>query len=305
MSLGLADGPAYDGGRGSAVSADGNTVYGAMFFVPGGERPFRYTDEAGYTVFNEEEIIGLGARVRDVSLDQRVFIGRVFTGGFGGPFDTAYRWTQERGFEHLLDVVSSPGLTGDQAFGISADGNIIVGAIAIQNEPQPEDMIAAIWDETRGWRRIEQILIDSGIDMTGWSLFTAADISDDGRIVVGTGINPDGHGEAWLVDLSNPTLLQGDYNADQVVEQTDLDLVLLHWGADASLPPDGWIRNLPSGLVDQAELDSVLLNWGMTQPQATALAIPEPASMRVLIIVIGVLLGCRRMRFRFKKPTIS
>jgi hypothetical protein len=56
--------------------------------------------------------------------------------------------------------------------------------------------------------------------------------------------------------------LSGDYNGNGVVEQADLDLVLLHWGADGTTPPVGWIQGLPSGAIDQQELDAVLLNWG-------------------------------------------
>lgn len=42
----------------------------------------------------------------------------------------------------------------------------------------------------------------SGINMSGWQLREAADISEDGRVIVGYGYNgAAGRDEAWRVDL--------------------------------------------------------------------------------------------------------
>ena len=37
----------------------------------------------------------------------------------------------------------------------------------------------------------------------GWTLLEASGVSADGRTIVGTGINPDGNREAWMVTLDN------------------------------------------------------------------------------------------------------
>jgi glucose/arabinose dehydrogenase len=75
------------------------------------------------------------------------------------------------------------------------------------------------------------------------------------------------------------TGLVGDYNGNGFVEQADLDLVLLNWGADASVPPSGWVHDLPTETVSQRELDRVLLNWGAVNPGAVGVAaVPEPCS---------------------------
>jgi hypothetical protein len=72
--------------------------------------------------------------------------------------------------------------------------------------------------------------------------------------------------DAWsvLVAGSRGISPPGDYNADGLVSQRDLDLVLAHWGAEAASVPSTWRQALPSGLVDQEELDAVLANWGRT-----------------------------------------
>jgi hypothetical protein len=215
----------------------------------------------------------------------------MFVGSTGFVGRAAYRWAEGIGFEFLSEIVSSPGVTGDVAYRISGDGQIIIGS-ATADASGEIGFVSSIWGEVHGWRRTDQLLIDIGIDLSGWDEVVASDISDDGRLIVGIGRNPDGRFEAWLADLSNPTLLPGDYDSNHVVEQGDLDLVLLHWGAESTLfdPPEGWIRNPPSGIVDQAELDSVLLNWGNTQLQAAhSAAVPEPASVLLLLSSVATL----------------
>jgi hypothetical protein len=56
--------------------------------------------------------------------------------------------------------------------------------------------------------------------------------------------------------------IRGDYDRNGVIDQGDLDLVLLHWGTDASTPLTGWRNDFPFGQVDQDDLDAVILNWG-------------------------------------------
>ncbi|MGR8929190.1 MAG: hypothetical protein ACU836_01030 [Gammaproteobacteria bacterium] len=43
---------------------------------------------------------------------------------------------------------------------------------------------------------------NSGIDLSQWTINYVADMSADGAVVVGYGINPDGNTEAWLADLN-------------------------------------------------------------------------------------------------------
>ena len=81
---------------------------------------------------------------------------------------------------------------------ISADGSIIVAAW--------EDVVdrAVIYEPVGGLQDmlalITSILVSAelGDQVAGWQLTEARDISDDGRVVVGTGINPAGQTEAWV-----------------------------------------------------------------------------------------------------------
>ena len=43
-----------------------------------------------------------------------------------------------------------------------------------------------------------------GLDLTGWELFEARDISGDGLTIVGFGRNPSGDNEAWIAIIPEP-----------------------------------------------------------------------------------------------------
>ncbi|MEM7577453.1 MAG: LEPR-XLL domain-containing protein [Planctomycetota bacterium] len=61
-----------------------------------------------------------------------------------------------------------------------------------------------------------------------------------------------------------PPVLAGDFDGDGVVDQSDLNLVLNHWGRNVETLglPDRWVQNDPGTLIDQAELNAVLNHWG-------------------------------------------
>jgi hypothetical protein len=81
---------------------------------------------------------------------------------------------------------------------ISADGSIIVGP------PAGFTATAFIWDQVHGIRKLHEFLTNElGLDLTGWTLYSAAAISDDGRKIVGNGTNPLGQTEAWLAVIGD------------------------------------------------------------------------------------------------------
>jgi hypothetical protein len=47
-------------------------------------------------------------------------------------------------------------------------------------------------------------LVSDGLNLSGWTLETAAAITPDGQTIVGTGIGPQNLGEAWIVTIPEP-----------------------------------------------------------------------------------------------------
>jgi probable HAF family extracellular repeat protein len=86
------------------------------------------------------------------------------------------------------------------AFAVSNDGSVVVGSSTTVSTDA-----AFIWTSSRGMRNLRDVLIsDYGLDMTGWTLTVAADISADGRTLVGYGTDPAGNTEAWIATIPEP-----------------------------------------------------------------------------------------------------
>ena len=93
----------------------------------------------------------------------------------------------------------SGGSFGSQAYDVSADGLTVVGAGSSASGKE-----AFIWDAANGMQSIYDILVNGGLDMTGWTLTGASGISDDGLTIAGSGSNPDGYKEAWVATIPEP-----------------------------------------------------------------------------------------------------
>jgi hypothetical protein len=68
--------------------------------------------------------------------------------------------------------------------GISADGSLVLGVIL---GAEPGVGTPFLWDETRGVRRLPDILSDAEVDTRGWTFNGASKLSKDGRVVIGEG----------------------------------------------------------------------------------------------------------------------
>jgi probable HAF family extracellular repeat protein len=106
----------------------------------------------------------------------------------------AFRWTATTGMVGLGDLPG--GFSYSRANATSSDGSVVVGmSFSETNET------AFRWTETGGMESVLDLLVKSGVDMTGWRLTNASSISADGQVIVGYGINPSGYGEGWVADF--------------------------------------------------------------------------------------------------------
>ncbi len=187
------------GSRAADVSADGSVVVGTW-----NDEAFRWTEATG--------MVGLDyhpetykSYANSVSADGMVVVGtcRPYSAT-----DEAFRWTAATG---MVGLGCLPETFTSQAVGVSGDGSVVVGNCyaGYGVEPQP-----FVWDAVSGMRSLRDILVnDCGLDLTGWVIYSASDISADGRRIVGLGTNPSGLYEAWLAtipDLTMPTLVSLD-----------------------------------------------------------------------------------------------
>ena len=166
--------------RAFGISADGSTVVGAAFSVDSQEA-FRWTKPGGleglrYPVGKEQ------SEAIAASEDGSAIAGTVR--GFMGTAPQAARWSESAGWEIL---------TGDgetvatiQSRGISADGNVVVGAAQFFGKTLREGFL---WTPGGGTRLIGQIAEGRPTVATG--------ISADGAIISGFGTNSDGDDVAF------------------------------------------------------------------------------------------------------------
>jgi probable HAF family extracellular repeat protein len=117
--------------------------------------------------------------------------------GVQQPSDEAFRFTVGSG---VIGLGHLPGgaLSLSYAYGVSADGSVVVG----RSNSQVGDQ-AFVWTPQTGMLALSDILIASGIDpaQDGWTVLTQASaVTPDGRFVAGFG-DRNGHREGFLADL--------------------------------------------------------------------------------------------------------
>jgi probable HAF family extracellular repeat protein len=211
----------YSGATG--ISADGGVVVGYSASANSLDQPWQggpLQNDAfsGYEAFVWTEstgVIGLGdlpggyfdSQANAVSADGRVVVGS----GATAQGSEAFRWSSESGMVGLGFLKTDA--PGSWALAASRDGSIIVGNSIVERDSAPDpghglgpivtDHFGAfIWDPAHGMRNLQSVLeSDYGLDLSGWQLTSAVDISDDGRVIAGNGINPQGQQEAWVVHL--------------------------------------------------------------------------------------------------------
>lgn len=182
----------------SAVSANGSVVVGNTGASNKSIEAFRWTAVEGLTELGHLPGSELGQNrvsfAADVSTDGSTIVGTSRTSPLLAFQGEAYRWTSATGMVGLGYLPG--GLTFSRANATSADGSVVVGESWTDAGEE-----AFRWTEALGMQSLRELLIASGIDMTGWKLRGAAATSADGTVIVGYGTNPAGHSEGWIADL--------------------------------------------------------------------------------------------------------
>ena len=129
-----------------------------------------------------------------IASDGTAIVGR--SSSASGP--EGFLWTPGGGMIGLGDLPG--GATRSFAHGTTPGGAPVVGSSVTAGGDA-----AFLWTPSDGMRPLLDVLQDDyGLDLTGWTLFGAEAISDDGRVIVGNGMNPDGAFVPWVAVLPEP-----------------------------------------------------------------------------------------------------
>ncbi|MBL8759956.1 MAG: hypothetical protein JNL50_01510 [Phycisphaerae bacterium] len=184
-----------------AISADGSVIVGSATATSGGsQEAYMWTQQTGMVSLGRLPD-AVNSFASDMSVDGRYVTGScdVFTQDDGGAI--MYRWSAASGMVPI-DSLSDDFESGTPQ-GISADGRVIVGTTI----PQSDGQRCFIWREGEGIVGLETYLKSIGLDVRamGYRISSISDISDNGRFLVGTVTNPDGNGEAFLIEIPAPS----------------------------------------------------------------------------------------------------
>lgn len=204
VSLGtLTNYPASNQNGASDVSADGSIVVG-FGTTETGRTAFRWSSGIGMQSLGTLPGAGNGggellSYAAAISADGTTIVGS----GYSANGNEAFRWTSAGGMVGLGDLPG--GFFSSSAVDVSANGAIIVGqgTRTIGGE-------AVRWDLVHGIQPIEDLLIASGVSFnSGWELYTATGVSDDGQTIVGYGFGPGNTIQGWVatIPVPEPTVL--------------------------------------------------------------------------------------------------
>lgn len=81
-----------------------------------------------------------------------------------------------------------------------SDGGTVVGSSGSANGSR-----ACLWTSANGMQPLDEVLANVyGLDLMGWTLYDASAISSDGRVIVGSGLDPDGNFAPWVAIVPEP-----------------------------------------------------------------------------------------------------
>lgn len=184
-------------GGGSSASSNAAAISNDGLVIAGSGNPF-IAGAVVWTLAGTRTILGKlqpddsNASASALSADGAVVVGNSYD---SASQPRMFRWTLGSGMQPVPGVPTD--VTASFASAVSGDGRVIVGYWS-----RGASNSAVIWDEARGMRPLAQALANEyGLTLAGWTLQQANAVSADGRVIAGTGLNPQGELEAWVVRL--------------------------------------------------------------------------------------------------------
>lgn len=193
----------YPGVRGvtalRAVSDDGLRFAGHA--VIDGMRPIVWSSSDGFGILSPVAGSTGHGGVEGLSPDGGTAVGHQDFGGLGRPV-----YWDESGAAHEINLW--PGFDAGFAYAASESGGVIVGRWVDTSFGGSGENKAFIWDPEHGARPLQDVLIaELGLDLGGWSLLDAVDITPDGKTIVGVAMDEFGSQLAYKVVIPAPGVL--------------------------------------------------------------------------------------------------
>ncbi|MFN0133994.1 MAG: hypothetical protein ACKVW3_15875 [Phycisphaerales bacterium] len=167
----------------SAINADGSVIVGDQNGASG-NFGMRWTAAGGVVPFGPGSPYSF-AMATDVSPDGSIVIGN----GSNATGAAGFRRDASGTIEVLPHI---PGQVYAGVRGMSADGQTLIGASGVP----------AVWMGS-SVVSLDDFLTLHGVSSAGWIFFAIADISDDGRVLTGTGLF-NGQEQAWVAVVPAP-----------------------------------------------------------------------------------------------------
>jgi uncharacterized membrane protein len=177
----------------SKGTGDGSVIIGNSGSDFGGQMACLWTPAGGPQPLGYSQ--GLSTAV-GVSADGRMIVG---TQGLGVSTQTVYLWND--GVVSLIPIPSFARTLSASA--CSADGNVVAGMY----QPLLGGALKPfVWDAAHGVQDLTQLLTGAGISLAGLTLTSIADISADGRTLVGQDTSTVGGTSqgSWIATIPSP-----------------------------------------------------------------------------------------------------
>jgi len=183
--------------RGNAATFDGSTVVGWQDLESGQRVAAKWVNGVQELILSDNgEYNGEAIVVNDT--------GTAMAGVFYefGPDQWAWSWREGRGFASFgQGSRTSQGGGGNiqtVPTAMSEDGSVVAGVVTNFTAFTRR---AFVWSEDKGFRFLDDIV--RGKTAAGWSLDAIGAMSEDGSVLAGYGVNPDGEVQAWVMDLQS------------------------------------------------------------------------------------------------------
>lgn len=133
----------------------------------------------------------------------------------------------------------------------SNGGRVVVGT--------DDEFGAFVWDASHGVRPLRDVLAGQGVDMTGWQLHSAVDVTADGTKICGNA-SLDGATLVPFLATIPPPPCEGDADGDGFVGLADIAKVILNWDDSGVAGGRGDID--ADGQVGMHDVALVLMHFG-------------------------------------------